>query len=592
MSHKKLQQNISRLMALLLVFALVLCATPAVRAEGESGSCGSNLTWSLNGGTLVITGSGAMTDFPESTMAPWYPYREEILRLELPSGLTSIGNLAFYECKYLTAVVIPSSVATIGDYAFTKCEQMQILSLGSGVKHIGEAAFSDCYSITSLELPNGLVSIGTKGFYRCESITSIDVPGSVTSMGVSVFAYCANLITANVNAAIRNLPEYTFYGCERLASVKLPDATENISDFSFRGCDQLDTVYYGGSDRDPEEIHSYIGSDVPGFASNGTVSVETSVGTVTSGTIYANQDGTLTQDQITVIPGENASVSSKVEYVNHPDGTKVETNAEITVSINGSAGWDEAKDIVGSEIENALEKTENVSVNVYVKDTDQVSSDFVNSMAGKPANVTITTENGSVWKVDASQMDQTKTSGEYDLSYTLIPGSADLSSELGAVGSYELHFVSSAEVNSEVLIRVGNSWAFQNAALFQRTKTGLERVQTVVVDRDGYAHFYLAAVNKDTDYCIGLNIQLAEDDAAPVVPEVLQMEYGNVVDYEPIQYEITGRTSSWGIGLGQVMGILAVVMISVIVIVGVVMFLWNKKRLKDGYIPQWDDEDE
>ena len=300
----------------------------------------------------------------------------------------------------------------------------------------------------------------------------------------------------------------------------------------------------------------------------------------------------MTQDQITVIPGENASVSSKVEYVNHPDGTKVETNAEITVSINGSAGWDEAKDIVGSEIENALEKTENVSVNVYVKDTDQVSSDFVNSMAGKPANVTITTENGSVWKVDASQMEQTKTSGEYDLSYTLIPGSADLSSELGAAGSYELHFASSAEVNSEVLIRVGNSWAFQNAALFQRTKTGLERVQTVVVDRDGYAHFYLAAVNKDTDYCIGLNIQLEEDDAAPVVPEVLQMEYGNVVDYEPIQYEITGRTSSWGIGLGQVMGILAVVMISVIVIVGVVMFLWNKKRLKDGYIPQWDDEDE
>ena len=111
MSHKKLQQNISRLMALLLVFALMLCATPAVHAEGESGSCGSNLTWSLNGGTLVITGSGAMTDFPESTMAPWYPYREEILRLELPSGLTSIGNLAFYECKYLTAVVIPSSVA-------------------------------------------------------------------------------------------------------------------------------------------------------------------------------------------------------------------------------------------------------------------------------------------------------------------------------------------------------------------------------------------------------------------------------------------------------------------------------------------------
>jgi len=45
-------------------------------------------------------------------------------------------------------------------------------------------------------------------------------------------------------------------------------------------------------------------------------------------------------------------------------------------------------------------------------------------------------------------------------------------------------------------------------------------------------------------------------------------------------------------GLGKVMAILAVVMVSAIVVVGAVMFFWNKQRLKAGYVPQWDDEEE
>ena len=71
MSRYTLIKYISRLMAVLLVLTVVLSAAPVARAA-ESGSCGENLTWSLEDGTLTITGSGAMTDFPESAMAPWY----------------------------------------------------------------------------------------------------------------------------------------------------------------------------------------------------------------------------------------------------------------------------------------------------------------------------------------------------------------------------------------------------------------------------------------------------------------------------------------------------------------------------------------
>lgn len=587
MRRNFIKQNTARLLALLLCLTLFLTCAPAAHAA-DSGSCGDNLTWSLSAGTLTISGSGAMTNFPESTMAPWYSRREEIIRLELPGGLTRIGELAFYGCKNLTAVSIPNSVETIGQYAFAECTGLQLLTIGSGVRTIGEAAFSDCYSLKSLELPSGLTSIGTKGFYRCESISSVTVPSSVTSMGVSVFAYCKNLVSANVQASIKTLPEYMFYGCQRLTTVTLPDTTDSISKFSFRGCDNLSTVYYGGTSQTPEQIQSSIGSDAPNFGSGGFVTDTNPGGAVTSGSTLENESGTLIQENITVTPGEDSTVTTKVESLVESGGTDI-SGVEITVIVNGSDGWDEARETIEQELEKAVDKTDNVTVNVYVKDTNEIDSDFVDAMAGQNVTVTFTMQDGSVWKMDGSQMDSENLSGKYNLSYTLTAGTEELSTELGAQTSFFLTFAESAEVNSEVLIRIGSSWVYQEATLFQKNRDGITRIQSVVVDREGYAHFYLASVDKNTEYYIAMNLPV--EGEVPIVPEELLADYGNVVNYTPVQYEITGRTSSWNMNLGQVMGILAAVMGSVIVIVGVVMYIMNKRRLKSGYVPQWDDED-
>ena len=56
--------------ATLLILLLTLTLTLPAYAE-EGGVCGDDLQWSFSGGTLTITGSGEMTDFPESEMSPW-----------------------------------------------------------------------------------------------------------------------------------------------------------------------------------------------------------------------------------------------------------------------------------------------------------------------------------------------------------------------------------------------------------------------------------------------------------------------------------------------------------------------------------------
>ena len=110
-----------RLTAMCLVALLMLCLMPAANAAEASGSCGTGLNWTLNDDVLTITGSGAMTNVPESSMAPWYEYRDQISTVNLPDGLTSVGDLAFYGCEGITTVSLPNTVQEVGGYAFSGC---------------------------------------------------------------------------------------------------------------------------------------------------------------------------------------------------------------------------------------------------------------------------------------------------------------------------------------------------------------------------------------------------------------------------------------------------------------------------------------
>lgn len=599
MSQRNNKFHISRLVAGLLVAVLLVCQVSAVRAdEVLGGACGDNMSWTLSAGTLTITGTGAMWDFPESDMAPWYGYRHEIFRLVLGEGISTIGDLAFYDCKNILAVTVPDSVTDIGSYAFALCSGMEMLKLSRNLKTLGECAFSDCVKLQSLRLPDGLQSIGMKGFYRCESIPTVTVPASVTAIGVSAFGYCKSLVSADIRAAITAVPEFLFYGCGKLTTVSLADTTEDISDFAFRGCDNLGTVYYDGDAKTAKEIQEIIDSDVPGFEDNGHVSDSTPSDSSTSTTITENEDGTVTQENTTVTEGDDSSVSTTVESTRE-EGTQSggSYEAEIVVTVEGEDGWADATETVEDALADLNESAvvtggdvEDVQITVYVTDSDSVDQDFLASMAGRDVTITVVTSNGSQWRIDASQMDRSNLSGVYDLAYILTSADSAVAGELGAGTTFSLRFLFPAVINAEVLIRVGDNWSYQNATLFQRVDGELVRRQDVVVDTKGYAHFYLASVDEQSEYFIAMNLEVENDDA--IIPDELLAEYGdNAVRYTPIQYQITGRTSSWGMDINQVTWIMVGVLGTSVVVVGFVMYLMNKRRLAMGYVPEIDEED-
>jgi len=150
-----------------------------------SGSCGENLTWSLNTetGELTISGTGAMNDYSwYPNAAPWYAYRNDITSVSFPEGIT-----------------------TIGAYAFVNCDN---------------AAF------TTVTIPEGVTALGVNAFYNCDGIQEITIPSTVTTIEVGAIYDCkaVNSITSYI-ASPTNLHGYAIYGYKNTCTLYVPYAS-------------------------------------------------------------------------------------------------------------------------------------------------------------------------------------------------------------------------------------------------------------------------------------------------------------------------------------------------------------------------------
>ena len=216
-----------------------------------TGSCGNSCTYSFDeDGTLIISGSGAMTNYKitnytsgnELANTPWYAYRKIIKKVIIEDGITSIGNTAFFNFINLTEVNCPDTLTTIGEYAFRKCTAITTPPIFDNVTTIGNGAFMDCSGITSIIVPNGVTTIGYSAFRSCTSLENIVIPDGVTNIGNCTFKDCTNLKTITLPNSINAIGNNAFQHCGNLVKIEIPDGVENIGEYAFSGCVKLENV--------------------------------------------------------------------------------------------------------------------------------------------------------------------------------------------------------------------------------------------------------------------------------------------------------------------------------------------------------------
>jgi uncharacterized protein YjdB len=194
--------------------------------------------------------------------------------LKFFTGLTSIGDLAFYSCWNLTSVTIPSNVTSIGNSAFYACSSLASVTIPNSVTSIGDYAFYGCSGLTSVTIPSSVTSIGNSAFYACSSLASLSVeigntkydsrddcnaiietetntlicgtkntviPNSVTSIGDGAFSYCSGLTSVTIPNSVTSIGNSAFYG-SGLTSVTIPNSVTSIGDYAFYYCNGLTSL--------------------------------------------------------------------------------------------------------------------------------------------------------------------------------------------------------------------------------------------------------------------------------------------------------------------------------------------------------------
>lgn len=122
------------------------------KSISHTGTCGNDVNWVLyDSGELWIYGTGAISNYASSSYSvPWGSYRSQIKNITIESGVTHIGNYAFYSCTGLTNVIIPDSVTSIGDYAFDYCYNLQdVFYPADSFDSLGISAYYNSYLVNS-----------------------------------------------------------------------------------------------------------------------------------------------------------------------------------------------------------------------------------------------------------------------------------------------------------------------------------------------------------------------------------------------------------------------------------------------------------
>ncbi|MBQ8175697.1 MAG: leucine-rich repeat domain-containing protein [Oscillospiraceae bacterium] len=338
-------------------------------ANGSSGYCGklpnddyvldhliddpyrTKIKYEFCDGTLALSGTGEMENYErdilrtldhgENVSLEWikspFEYSDEIEKIVIGEGITSIGDYNFRGCTNLKEVIIPITVTSIGQYAFdgctglesitipgtvtidytafNNCKAMENLIIANGTTEIMEGTFQCWTNIKNVKLPYSLTSIGDNAFRECVGLTNITIPDSVTSIGAAAFEECTSLTSITIPESVTTISRNLFSCCTELSSVTLHDGITAIEDYAFVYCENLTDVTL------PKKLEK-IGTNAFGYTGLTSVTIPDSVVSL-SGFYYCTELKSIT-------------IPNGVKYINDKafKGCSGLTNVTIPNTVN------------------------------------------------------------------------------------------------------------------------------------------------------------------------------------------------------------------------------------------------------------------
>ncbi len=222
----------------------------SIVAATQSGYCGASgheedVTWTLSGDTLTISGTGAMADYPKKD-PEYYGEYENIKNIVISEGITRIGDCAFWSLNNVETVTIADTVETIGDNAFQWCSALSTVNFGNGIKEIGDYTFAGCIALSTVNFGSGIKEIGDFAFEGCK-IASFTIPETLEKIGYSIFLSNSELTYIDIGKFNLNVESVLrIIGFSPIKSISVdPDNTAyTVEDNVLFNKDKTKLIYY------------------------------------------------------------------------------------------------------------------------------------------------------------------------------------------------------------------------------------------------------------------------------------------------------------------------------------------------------------
>ena len=243
-----MKQSIKTIISIVMVLTIaIICMPMSMASEVYSGTCGDNLTWTLDTetGELVISGEGEMYDY-SSEETPWFENRLKINSIVVNDGVSRLGDWSFMDCDSLTNVVIPESVIEIGSAAFYDCDSLTIIVIPDSVESIAFATFRFCDQLESVSIGECVTYIGSNAFEECVNLESVNIPDSVTEIGMAAFYSCESLKSLEFGKGLSYIYAWAFEGCSSLVELSFYSKLNTIGESAFNACN-IKSIYFFGT---------------------------------------------------------------------------------------------------------------------------------------------------------------------------------------------------------------------------------------------------------------------------------------------------------------------------------------------------------
>ena len=202
-------------------------------------------------------------------------YMEQLISVNIPAKVKSIGNYAFRRCYNLSSVLwnADSYEDLTSNYTpFYHLErntttfydlrtQITSFTFGEHVKHIPAWLCAGMTELTSVTIGEKVESIGSSAFENCGNLSTLLYNGTLESwceidfstVTSNPMSYAKRMFINQQQLAgdlilpegVTEVKDYAFYGCKELTSVVIPDGATLIGNSTFYDCSRLTSVAIG-----------------------------------------------------------------------------------------------------------------------------------------------------------------------------------------------------------------------------------------------------------------------------------------------------------------------------------------------------------